>query len=438
MENVFFGATLRKIRGSAAAIAILSVLIPSALIADARFSITGIATGFDASSGSESSGSFTALTDRPANRASESQTITISGLSGPETVTVSGHASTQIRIDGGSLASSGTISNGQTLSISLFPTSWNTTITGSVTIGSADPESFSVTTAPAPTVDLVSSSIPDGDVGSAYNGGSGFNFGTLASFTGGSTSEPPVPGDLSWSLTGLPAGMTFDVVTGVLAGTPTSEAEGDNSITVTATLEAGITDSETYSLLIFEDPLVAEGGGGGGGGGSSGPCTQPGDICADGTTFLAGQTPGGNYLYAQPVSLAARRDQADTNCAAIGAGWRPVHTADERNLLAIPGDPANIDGVTFWALNEITGVSGGFDPDIGAMVNSCTWSARRYSISSASGDGNFTLHNPTGTSSDYFTLGTVQTQNNCNTTTPPVNAQTHPYVCIKLEPELLP
>lgn len=431
------GTALRRICGSAAIVAISASLLPSASFAEARFSITGIASNFT-SPGGALSFSFTALTDRPANRASESEAVTITGLAGPSAVSVSGDGSPQFRIDGGALASSGTISNGQTLSLSILPTSWNTTTTGSVTVGGGDPVPFSVTTAPAPTVTLATSVIPDADVGQSYNSGSGFNFETLASFTGGSTSAPPTPSDIDWSLSGLPAGMSFDVGTGVLSGTPTTAAEGGTDLTVTATFEAGITDSETYTLFVFEDPLVVEGGGGGGGGGGAAACTDPGDLCADGTTFLAGQTVGGDYLYAQPVQASAQRHQADVTCAAIGAGWRPVYTVAERNLLAIPGDPANIDGVTFWGQNEITGVSGSYDPGVGAVVNSCTWSARLYSISSPLGDGNFNLHSPTGQSSSYHTLGTVQTQNNCNTTTPPVNAQTYPYVCMKLEPTLLP
>jgi hypothetical protein len=225
--------------------------------------MTGIAFGFgsgEAPDDAPETFSFAPLADRPANRASESGSVTISGLGDGVSASVEteGEADPQVRIDGGSLASSGVIQNGQTLSISLFPTAWGATVTGYVTVGSGAQVPFQVTTAPAPVVTLAASPLPDADVGQSYGDGSGFDFKTLVSFTGGSVSEPPLAVDVTWSLSGLPDGMSFDASTGVLSGAPATE--GEATLTVTATLEAGIADSEIYTLYIFDDTLDIEGG----------------------------------------------------------------------------------------------------------------------------------------------------------------------------------
>lgn len=199
-----------------------------------------------------------------------------------------------------------------------------------------------------------------------------------------------------------------------------------------------------YRLML--SPMFSGGGAEGGGspppsGGetdpeppvSAGPCTTPGQSCETGSATFA----GGTYMYFDGKFAPQRWDQANAFCTGLGSGWRLLNSPTERNLLAIPGDPAEVDGfVTLWGEVALTGVSGGFVPGVG-VVNTCTWGARRYAIRSLEQDGNFVLHNPWGTSQDYFTLGSVNTTDSCNTTTPPVNAQTYNFVCVLVTAEPL-
>lgn len=162
-------------------------------------------------------------------------------------------------------------------------------------------------------------------------------------------------------------------------------------------------------------------------------CDTPGEVCDDGTSTFA----GGTYTYFDGKFGPLRWDQANAQCTGLGTGWRLLNSPTERNLLAIPGDPAGVDGmITLWGEKTITGVSSGFVAGVG-IVNTCTWSARRYQLRSRNQDGNFVLHTPWGISHNYFVLGSVQTSNNCNTTTPPVNAQTYNFVCMRVTTEPL-
>lgn len=201
--------------------------------------------------------SFTAVTGAVKDTPTASNTVTISGLSEPVPVTVSGTGLPQIRINNGNLVSSGTISNGDTLTVSLVPSAWGSTYEAQVTVGGGTAVAFSVASASAPTVGLAASTLPDGDVNQAYNAGTGFDFKTLASLAGGAVSDPPTSADLSWTSGTLPDGMTLSAI-GVLSGTPTTA--GEYTFTVTATLETGIQDSQSYTVYIFADPLVIEGG----------------------------------------------------------------------------------------------------------------------------------------------------------------------------------
>lgn len=241
-------------------------LVPSAWSSTYEALVTvgdGAAVAFSVSSGPTPSDtiadafSFTPVTGVAKNASTESNTVTIAGLSEPVSVSVSGTGLPQISINGGSFVSSGTIGNGDTLKVSLVPSAWGSTYEAQVTVGGGTAVAFSVASASAPTVGLAASTLPDGDVNQAYNAGTGFDFKTLASLAGGSASNPPTAADLSWTSGTLPAGMTLSAL-GVLSGTPTTS--GEYTFTVTATLETGIQDSQTYTVYIFADPLVIEGG----------------------------------------------------------------------------------------------------------------------------------------------------------------------------------
>lgn len=256
--------------GCGAALAGLVLASAGSAFADTKtIGLSGVASNFTVAPdpGPGDSGSFgdtipdafafTPVTGVAKNAPTVSETVTITGLGEAVTVSVSGTGLPKIRINNGSLVSSGTIGNGDTLAVSLVPSAWGSSYAAQVTVGDGTPVSFSVTSAPGPTVGLAASTLPDGDVGQAYSAGTGFDFKTLASLAGGSVSDPPTAADLSWTSGTLPAGMTLSAL-GVLSGTPTTS--GEYTFTVTATLETGIQDSQSYTVYIFADPMVIEGG----------------------------------------------------------------------------------------------------------------------------------------------------------------------------------
>ncbi|MDI6097330.1 putative Ig domain-containing protein [Actinoplanes sp. NEAU-A12] len=66
-------------------------------------------------------------------------------------------------------------------------------------------------------------------------------------------------GPIAWSATGLPAGLSIDVSTGVISGTPTASSPLTSSVTVTATDAVGRASTVTFkwSVLVFTVPALA-------------------------------------------------------------------------------------------------------------------------------------------------------------------------------------
>ena len=125
--------------------------------------------------------------------------------------------------------------NGATLTISGTPT---TAGTSTATVTARDTESTPKTatttltiTVSAPALSITTGSLPNGTVGIAY--------GATLTATGGS-------GTVTWSESGLPAGLTIGSQTGTISGTPT--ASGSFPVTITAT--AGTTASVKFTLVI--------------------------------------------------------------------------------------------------------------------------------------------------------------------------------------------
>jgi endo-1,4-beta-xylanase len=120
----------------------------------------------------------------------------------------------------------------------------------------------------------------------AFGGGSGSSSVTLGGGGGGNTVSVTNPGNqngvvgtaasvqihatdsggaaLTYSATGLPAGLSINSSSGLISGTPT--ATGTSSVTVTATDSTGASGTASFTWTI------ANTGGGGGGGGGSGSC----------------------------------------------------------------------------------------------------------------------------------------------------------------------
>ena len=87
---------------------------------------------------------------------------------------------------------------------------------------------------------LTTTSLPEGRVGQAYT--------ATLSATGGKT-------PYSWTVAGLPAGLTCDGATGVISGTPT--VAGDFSVTATVTCSFGNSDNKVLTLRVTVPTVVA-------------------------------------------------------------------------------------------------------------------------------------------------------------------------------------
>jgi hypothetical protein len=217
---------------------------------------------------------FSAVTGASLNVVTTSDAVQVAGITGDVSVSVSAGNGALFRVGTGpdadnidwgpdgfvdSTVTTVTVTNEGWVQMRLTSSaSYETEVTGALTIGNGTPVSFSVTTAAEPVaVTLSSGAIPDGEQDTAYGG---FDFTTLASVSGGPAGSPPTVNDLSWSVTGgaLPAGMSLSS-TGDLTGTPTEI--GSFSFTVQAELN-GQTDSASYTIIV-NDPdgsLVVEGG----------------------------------------------------------------------------------------------------------------------------------------------------------------------------------
>jgi len=154
-------------------------------------------------------------------------------------------------------------------------------------------------------------------------------------------------------------------------------------------------------------------------------CITPGQECTSiDDIYFAWQNTSNQYIYVTKVLAPQFWHIADQYCKWIGAGWNIFNRAD-RNLLAIPWDPLNVDFTTpsLWGIATVTWTSGSFVN--GQMVTNYTWSSNSYNIYSQNQDGNFNLHNPFGQSLVLTTLGT----NNSNTLPPENNSIALPFIC---------
>jgi alpha-tubulin suppressor-like RCC1 family protein len=104
----------------------------------------------------------------------------------------------------------------------------------SVAVGSSANHVLALVPAPAPPLDVTTTTLPEGKQGIAYS--------AAATATGGT---PP----LKWSATGLPSGLSIESSTGQLSGTPT--ASGSSTVTLIATDAEGVkAESAPITLVI--------------------------------------------------------------------------------------------------------------------------------------------------------------------------------------------
>ena len=143
--------------------------------------------------------------------------------------------------------SAGTLPTGLALNANTGVISGTPTATGTKSftiriqdaLGAAATQNFSITINPAPNI-TTASPLAGGEVGIAY----------LGAALGKSGGTPA----LTWSATGLPAGLTIASATGAVSGTPT--AAGTFPASVTLTDSAGATATKTLSITIAPAPTI--------------------------------------------------------------------------------------------------------------------------------------------------------------------------------------
>ena len=60
-------------------------------------------------------------------------------------------------------------------------------------------------------------------------------------------------GELTYSVSGLPAGLSFDAATRTISGTPTAATDGAVTVVYTVTDEDGTTDALTFTITVNEE-----------------------------------------------------------------------------------------------------------------------------------------------------------------------------------------
>lgn len=134
--------------------------------------------------------------------------------------------------------------NGGTLTLSGAPTemgTWTAYLTASDSESPARQatSSLTITVGPVP-VQIATAGLPDGTVGSSY-------------FTGISVTAT-VNGTFTWSVTGLPPGLTFNPALATINGTPTQAGTYSVAMTVSDSAFPDYPASRTYPLVINPAP----------------------------------------------------------------------------------------------------------------------------------------------------------------------------------------
>ena len=201
---------------------------------------------------------------------------------------------------------------------------------------------------------------------------SGVAIGALAS----SGTDSQSGSTLTWSATGLPAGLSIDPSTGSITGTPTTA--GTSSVTVTATDGAGYSGSASFSWTITNTVSVANPGSQ-----SDVSGVAIGALASSGTDSQSGSTltwsatglPAGLSIDPSTGSITGTPTTAGTSSVTVtatdGAGysgsasfsWTITNTVSVAN----PGSQSDVSGVAIGAL-----ASSGTDSQSGSTL---TWSA---------------------------------------------------------------
>ena len=163
-------------------------------------------------------------------------TFAATGGTSPYTWNISaGTIPTSLTFDGTAGTLSGTPTAAGTFTFTVQATDKSSPVKKNAT------KEFTVNIAPANTLQITTTNLPDGVVGTAYPTGIALNA------VGGT-------GTLTWTLDAgsLPAGLSLNAVTGAISGTPT--AKGNYSFTIKVTDSNSQTDTQVITISIYNAP----------------------------------------------------------------------------------------------------------------------------------------------------------------------------------------
>lgn len=230
--------------------------------------------------------SFTDVTGVNLNTLTTSNTITISGIDTPTSVSVSGDGSPRIRINGGAWVTSGTIASGQSLAVRLTSANAGTTArSATVTVGGVS-DNWSVTT------ESISDTTPDAFSFTDVSGAtlsvritsntitiSGINAPTSVSVSGDGSPQVSINGG-AWVTSGT-------ITNGQSLAVRLTSANANNTMRLATVTVGGVTDNWEVTTAAGD------------------PCTTGpiGTVCtADGAIYIGTST--GNRIYAAPADEA--------------------------------------------------------------------------------------------------------------------------------------
>lgn len=186
--------------------------------------------------------SFNAVTGAARSTIVTSNTITVSGIEVPIAIAIAGDGSPTFKINGGAAVTSGSVSNGDTVAVSLTTSaSYSTPQIATLDVGGTL-VAFTATTLSEPVSITLASTAPTGAIQNvAYS----FDFKTRATIVPNTVPTSA----LTWSITSgtLPTGLTLDPATGVISGTPTGR--GTSNINLRATYGSSVS-SRTYNVTV--------------------------------------------------------------------------------------------------------------------------------------------------------------------------------------------
>jgi len=279
------------------------------------------------------------------------------------------------------------------------------TVTDSSSPAQSKSVSLSLTIAgPAP-LSITTTSLPNGQVGTAYSV-------TLAA-TGGTT-------PYAWTLTGgaLPAGLTLAPATGAISGTPTATANATSlTFAVTDSSTPAQNQSVTLSLTVNSSGTAATCGETSQTGTDSGNALgQLGTPCVTGTNTAGYTVSSISYWVGSPTStsfdLGVYSDSSGTpNTLLCSVSTGTITPSSGWNTIGISGCPALTANTPYW-VGYITG-SGSIQQ--GIVSGACPGTSSSYSVWANSDQSGVSLSNPFGSSAPdtgycyslYMTLNTV-------------------------------